>query len=138
MKLGQGNIFTSVCLSTGEGLPQCMLGYPPPWSRHPPRSRHPEPPQTRHHPPPGPGRPPQTRQTPPDQVPPQEQTPPGADTPTPTPPLPPGSDCSIRLMSSRYASYWNAFLLNISYTVNMVGINTLRWPMEHDTFRETK
>ena len=30
-KLGQGNIFTSVCLSTvGEGcLPQCMLGYLP-------------------------------------------------------------------------------------------------------------
>ena len=43
-KLGQGNIFTSVCLSTGGGcLPQCMLGYPPqaPRTRHPPWSRHP-------------------------------------------------------------------------------------------------
>ena len=46
--------------------------------------------------PPGPGRTPQTRQTPPDQAdPPQEE------------------DCSIRSMSGRYASYWNAFLLPI-------------------------
>ena len=61
-KLGQGNIFTSVCLSTGgEGcLPQCMLGYTPSQSR---------PPQE-HTPPP--------EWTPP---PPQEQTPPRADTP---------------------------------------------------------
>ena len=84
-KLGQGNIFTSVCLSTGgEGcLPQCMLGYTPPdqappgpgttplRSRHPPWTRHhqaPPPPRTRHHhhpplqaPPPPPG----SRHTPP-------------------------------------------------------------------------
>ena len=45
-KLGQGNIFTGVCLSTGaEGcLPQCMLGYTPrtrpPGSRHPPEQTH--------------------------------------------------------------------------------------------------
>ena len=60
-KLGQGSVFTSVCLSTervGEGeacLPQCMLGYLP-RTRHPlgpdtPRSR--QPPRTRH--PSGPG-----------------------------------------------------------------------------------
>ena len=29
-KLGQGNVFTTVCLSTGGCLPQCMLEYPPP------------------------------------------------------------------------------------------------------------
>ena len=95
-KLGQGNVFTSVCLSMGGCLPQCMLGYPPPWTRQtrreqtpqeqrPPRTRH-YPPQTRHPPPP--------EQRPPDQAdPPQE------------------ADCSIRLTSGRYASYWNAFLL---------------------------
>ena len=47
---------------------------------------------------------------PPEQTPPQEQTPPwsrhppGADTPQ-------KADSSIRSMSGRYASYWNAFLL---------------------------
>ena len=45
-KLGQGNIFTGVCLSTGGGLPQCMLGYTPPGADTPPRSRHPPPKQT--------------------------------------------------------------------------------------------
>ena len=38
-KLGQGNIFTGVSLSTGgrEGcLPQCMLGYTPPGADTPP------------------------------------------------------------------------------------------------------
>ena len=71
-KLGQGNIFTSVCLSTvGEGcLPQCMLGYPyppptprpgTPWEAdpHPPRPWADTPPtrtpRSRH--PPGPGTP---------------------------------------------------------------------------------
>ena len=82
-KLGQGNIFTSVCQEFcpqgggGGYLPQCMLGYtPPPRPGRPPGSRHP---------PPGPGRPypltrqtpPQTRQTPPDQA----DTPPGKQTP---------------------------------------------------------
>ena len=51
-KLGQGNIFTGICLSTGgEGcLPQCMLGYTPldqtptpPPGADPPRSRPPLP-----------------------------------------------------------------------------------------------
>ena len=101
-KLGQGNIFTGVCLSTGgEGcLPQCMLGYPPeqtPPEQTPPklgtpRTRHPltmHPPQTR----PPRTRPPQTR-------PPWE------------------ADCSIRLTSGRYASYWNAFLSSINFILN--------------------
>ena len=87
-KLGQGNIFTGVCLSTGEEgcLPQCMLGYTPleqtpppsghhhlhlpgadtPWSRHP-REQTPSP-QSRHQPPRA------------DTHPPREQTPPGKQT----------------------------------------------------------
>ena len=47
-------------------------------------------------------------------------TPPGADTPPSrhppreqTPPLPREADCSIRSMSDRYASYWNAFLSDL-------------------------
>ena len=107
-KLGQGNIFTSVCLSTegwGEGcLPQCMLGYPPdqaqdpPEQAHPLGGRHPTPPDQTHTP--GPGTPP----------PPNQAHPP----PRPGPPPPPWeADCSIRLTSSRYASYWNAFLFII-------------------------
>ena len=72
-KLGQGNIFTGVCLSTGGGgrgegcLPQCMLGYPP-------------------------GTDPPGADTPPDQAPPWEQTPPrGADPPGANTPPPPES-----------------------------------------------
>ena len=63
----------------------------------PPRTRQ-TPPQTRQTPTPGRHHPtpPQTRQTPP----PQDQ----ADTP-------PEADASIWSMSSRYTSYWNAFLL---------------------------
>ena len=44
-KLGQGNIFTSVCQEFctrggGGGLPQCTLGCsPPPRTRHPPPTR---------------------------------------------------------------------------------------------------
>ena len=65
MKLGQGNIFTGVCLSTGgKGcLPQCMLGYTP-------QSRHPPPPP---------------EQTPLEQTP-QEQTPQSRHPPDQTPP----------------------------------------------------
>ena len=76
-------MFSQACVCPqGEGcLPQCMLGYPPPWSRHPPRADTPleqtppgaDTPQKRHPPRsgthPGPGTPP----------PPWEQTPPGAD-----------------------------------------------------------
>ena len=61
-------------LSTGGCLPQCMLGCPPPGSRHPPGA---DPPK--------------------EQTPPWEQTPPqGADTPSRSRPLgsrhPPGAD----------------------------------------------
>ena len=107
-KLGQGNIFTSVCLSTG-GRGVCLSAcwdippppeqtHPgaeppeqtPPWSRHPPQSRHPS-----------------GADTPPEQTPP----PPGADTPIPHGSrLPREADSSIRSTSGRYASYWNAFL----------------------------
>ena len=87
-KLGQANVFTSVCLSTGGGgrgvLPQCMLGYPPrpgtPQTRHPPRSR-----------PPGPGTPLGADTPPPQTRPPQEQTSPTRHTPYYPPPPPPGS-----------------------------------------------
>ena len=87
---GQGNVFTSVCLSTGgEGcLPQCMLGYPPdqtppPDQAHTPRTRHTPP--TRHTP--------RIRHTPPDQTPPpQTRHPPRTrHTPRPTRHTPPGS-----------------------------------------------
>ena len=58
----QGNVFTSVCLSTG-GVS---------------RTRHP--PDQTHHPPRGPGRPPRTRQTPQDQThPPRDQADPHRD-----------------------------------------------------------
>ena len=93
-KLGQGNVFTGVCLSTGGVLPQCMLGY----HHHHPRSRPPRPatPPTRH--------PPRTRQTPPR---------PGRH-PPPRPGRPPQeADSRIRSTSGRYASYWDAFLLKI-------------------------
>ena len=60
---GQGNIFTSVCLSTGGVyLPQCMLGYPP--RSRPPRA---DPPRNRH--------PPGTKYTPRLSTPPGKQTP---------------------------------------------------------------
>ena len=116
-KSGQGNVFTGVCDSVHRGggcLPQCMLGYcrppeqrPPPgpdplWEQTPPRAD--IPPEWR---PPG-------ADTPPEQTPPRDQTPPEQ-----TPPLPLGqdppweADASIRSMSGRYASYWNAFLWKI-------------------------
>ena len=84
-KLGQGYVFTGVCDSVNRGcLPQCMLGYTPPGSRHP---RGADPHQSRH--------PPQSRPTPradtsgsrhpPGADTPQEQTP-GADYPQEQPP----------------------------------------------------
>ena len=77
--------------------------------------------------PPGPGRyPPRprrtspgTRQTPPRQGdPPEPGRPPWdqADPPSRENPPPREEDCSIRSMSGRYASYWNAFLLNFNVT----------------------
>ena len=78
------------------GLPQCMLGY-----HHPPRSRHP------------PG-----ADTPPEQTPPEQTPHSGSRHPPPqeqTPPTPQEADSSIRSTNSRYASYWNAFLFEISF-----------------------
>ena len=86
-------LLVSVILSTGgRCLPQCMLGYPPGADT----------PQGRHHPP---------EQTSPLGT----DTPLGADTPrADTPreqtPTPRKADSSMRSMSGRYASYWNAFL----------------------------
>ena len=134
--------------TSGGGLPQCMLGYHTPQeqtsslgadppSRHSlPGSRHP---QSRHTPPWEQTPPEQTHtplgaDTPPEQTHPLQQTPPqhthtqhtppAAYTPWPdtTPPPPPQeAGSSIRSMSSRYASYWNAFLLWIP--VQHIGIN---------------
>ena len=89
------------------GLPQCMLGYHPPDQAEPPGA---DTPQSRH---PPRSRAPQTRQTPPGaDTPPWEQTPPGPGRHPPGPGRPPHrvADSSIRSMSGRYASYWNAFL----------------------------
>ena len=101
-KLGQGNIFTSVCQEFcpqgGGCLPQCMLGYTSPQSRPPLGADTPQTRQT----------PPRIRQTPhpPDQ----------ADTP-PRPGRHPPREAysSIRSTSGRYASYWNAFLFTIVF-----------------------
>ena len=80
-KLGQGNMFTSVCQEFCPQGGRVSAGIHPP-SRHPP----------------------------PEQTPPQEQTP-RADTPPGSRPPPPReTDSSIRSTSGRYASYWNAFL----------------------------
>ena len=115
----QGYVFTRVCDSVNRGgsLGRLPLGpgrHPPDQADTPPRpGRHPPgtrqtPPCTRQTPPgpgrhpPGPGRhPPRPGRHPPDQ----------ADTPqTRQTPPPREEDCSIRSMSGRYASYWNAFL----------------------------
>ena len=53
----------------------------------------------------GPGRPPGSRHPPPQSRPPQDQADP-----------PQEEDCSIRSMSGRYASYWNAFLSDKFFT----------------------
>ena len=70
-KLGQGNVFTGVCDSVNRegGLPQCMLGYHPPWEQTPP-------PGADTHTPPGPDSPPWEQTHPL-----RDQTPLGADTP---------------------------------------------------------
>ena len=95
-------MFSQACviLFTGGCLPQCMLGYTHPQSRHPlgadtPPSRHPEQtPPSRH--PPG-ADPPQSRhpweqtQSPGADTPQEHTHPPGAHPPEQTPPPPPGS-----------------------------------------------
>ena len=43
--LGQGIVFTGICDSVHRGgLPQCMLGYHPPWEADPPKKQTPIPP----------------------------------------------------------------------------------------------
>ena len=93
MKLGQGNVFTGMCLSTGGVvcLSACWDIPPPPGPDTPPRSRHP----------------------------PWEQTPPPPRADTPRPPR--EADSSIRSTSGRYASYWNAFLLQVSLVLPKVN-----------------
>ena len=66
-KLGQGNIFTGVCLSTGGGAASVHDGIYPPWDQTPPG---PDPPGGRHTPP----RPPPLG---------PDTPPPGPDTPPP-------------------------------------------------------
>ena len=81
-------LHVSVILSTGGGLPQCMLGYPPGAITPSPGAAHQEqaPLRSRH---------------------PPEQTPPRPG----THPSPGSRACwEIRPTSGRYASYWNAFL----------------------------
>ena len=91
-KLGQGNIFTSVCQEFVHLLDQV------------PQNRYTPPQDQVHLPRPG---------TPPDQVPPPRSgTPPRPGTPPPGPgtiPPPP----QIRTTSGRCASYWNAFLFKV-------------------------
>ena len=125
---GQGYVFTRVCDSVhrgGRGSPENPPGTRQTPPIHPGRENPPGP--GRH--PPRPRRTPRTRQTPPNQgepprqgehPPPQQgeppppgprRTPPPAGRTPPRPGRPPREeDCSIRSMSGRYASYWNAFL----------------------------
>ena len=107
-KLGQGNIFTSVCLSTGGGLSACWdttplgadplreqtppLEQTPPWEQTPPGA---DPPRSRH----APG-----SRHPLEQNPPQSRHPPGTQY------TPREADSGIWSTSGQYASYWNAFL----------------------------
>ena len=115
----------SVILSTGgESLenpprtrqtPPRDQGEPPPQTKeNPPRTKENPPPPGTKETPPGPRRtlPPGTKENPsppgPRRTPPRDQgdpPPDQADTP-----LPREEDCSIRSMSGRYASYWNAIL----------------------------
>ena len=110
----------SVILSTGGGcLPQCMLGCQPPRDQRPtpptrqtpPGTRDPSPsPRPGRHPPGPEAHPPDQRPTPrPGRHPPDQADPPGPGRPPP----PREADASIRSMSGRYASYWNAFLCTI-------------------------
>ena len=110
-------LHVSVILSTGgvSAEPPPGTKETPPAPRRPPRTREnpprdqADPPRPRR-PPRDQGDPPPTcRETPRDQGEPPgtKETPPAGRTP---PPLR-EEDCSIRSMSGRYVSYWNAFLL---------------------------
>ena len=100
----------------GPGRPPVDQGEPPRTKENRPRTRETprdqaEPPRPRRTPP-GPGRPPRTRQNPPR----PRRTPPGPGRHPPGPRrTPPEEDCSIRSMSGRYASYWNAFLFVVNF-----------------------
>ena len=158
--LGQGNIFIGMCqefCSQGGCLPQCMLGYRPPRSRHPPEQTPPtgaEPPQSRH--PMGADTPlgadTSWEQTPPGSRPLQSRHPPGADTPlgADTPrsrPLradTPGSRSpracwEIRSMRGRYASYWNAisFENSFKYLQFLQGAYDVRTFLRHSAITLT-
>ena len=98
-KLGQGNIFTSMCQEfcpQGGRVSASVHAGIPPRSRHQYHPRGADTPQSRH---------------PPEQTPPRADTPPEADTPR-------EADCSRRSTSGRYASYWNAFLFCYIFMVN--------------------
>ena len=116
-------LLVSVILSTGGGSASVHAGIPtppppprsrpPPWSRHPPGSDTPQqqtPPRSRH---------------PPEQTP-REQTPPRK------------ADSSIRSMSGRCASYWNAFLFQSVFacTLWLHGVATLWRLLDSDTCDE--
>ena len=98
------------------GLPQCMLGYPPPRSRHthPREQAHlswQQTPRSRYRPPP------QGAGTPQGVEPPGAGThPPGADLTGAGNPPPGRRACwEIRSMRGRYASYWNGILWNFIF-----------------------
>ena len=115
-RCGQGNIFTPVCYSVHRGSASVHAGIPP-RSRHPPGTRPPPPPGPDPHPrdqtpqnqtPRDQTHPPGTRPTPPRDQTPQEQT--------PRDQTPREADSSIRSMSGRYASFWNAFFFPLILT----------------------
>ena len=97
-KLGQDNVFTSVCDSVHrDGSSSVHAGIPPPQEQTPAPGADtplgPDPPE----------------QTPRDQTPPQADIALGADPGSRHPPREADSGI-IRSTSGRYASYWNAFL----------------------------
>ena len=120
-------LHVSVILLTGgvSGEPPWTKENPP-GTRQPPQTRQPPPdqattpPRTKENPP-GPGNPPGTRQPHPPaprRTPPDQGEPPGTRQPHPPqdqgePPPHWEEHCSIRSMSGRYASYWNAFLFDM-------------------------
>ena len=119
---GQGYVFTRVCDSVNRGglwrtPPQTKETnpHPPPGTKEtPPDQGEPPPPGPRRTPPPDQGEPPRDQGDPPRTK--ENHPPPDQGEPPPrtkeNPPPPPEEHCSIRSMSSRYASYWNAFLFN--------------------------
>ena len=99
---GGGGVCLSACWDTPPWEQTPPQEHMPPRSRHPPWSRNPPGADT----PPGAYTPWSRHPHPPG------SRPPRADTHTPEQTPPPGADCSIRSTSGRYASYWNAFLLD--------------------------